>query len=340
MRGPVPDRFRLLPGRNRRVDGPGRRSAPWRWAWCYSPGSCSPSSGLRHPLLPLRVILDRTRGGSYVSVFISGVAIFATFLFLTYYLQVVKGESPLATGLLFLPMIGCILISSNLSSIVGLARLGPRLLIADRHAAGRWRDGIPDPGERDVQLRQCRAARPADPGPGLRHDLRAGHQHRYLRRRPPGLRRRLRAGQHDAAGRRLDRDLGSQHDRAQYGGQLPDHATTPARSRQRSRRPTATPSPSPSRPGCSGSASSSRSSCSRPSADSDSSEAWRTPRTRRQLQQLAGSGPSSRCPSSAATSSAATSAAPQPAFEAIPGSPVQLLAGSDRSSRRGGLAAA
>jgi MFS family permease len=83
-----------------------------------------------HPLLPLRVILDRTRGGSYVAVFISGVAIFATFLFLTYYLQVVKAESPLATGLLFLPMIGCILISSNLSSIVLLARLGPRVLIA------------------------------------------------------------------------------------------------------------------------------------------------------------------------------------------------------------------
>src|SRR6202035_167203 len=83
-----------------------------------------------HPLLPLRVILDRTRGGSYAAVFISGIAIFATFLFLTYYLQVIKGESPLATGLLFLPMIGCILISSNLSSIVGLARLGPRALIA------------------------------------------------------------------------------------------------------------------------------------------------------------------------------------------------------------------
>jgi EmrB/QacA subfamily drug resistance transporter len=83
-----------------------------------------------HPLLPLRVILDRTRGGSYVAVFISGVAIFATFLFLTYYLQVIKRESPVATGLLFLPMIACILISSNFSSIVGLARLGPRVLIA------------------------------------------------------------------------------------------------------------------------------------------------------------------------------------------------------------------
>jgi EmrB/QacA subfamily drug resistance transporter len=83
-----------------------------------------------HPLLPLHVILDRTRGGSYVAVGISGIAIFGTFLFLTYYLQVIKGESPLTTGLLFLPMIACILISSNLSSIVALPRLGPRVLIA------------------------------------------------------------------------------------------------------------------------------------------------------------------------------------------------------------------
>ena len=74
--------------------------------------------------------MDRTRGGSYVAVGISGIAIFGTFLFLTYYLQVVKAESPLNTGLLFLPMIGCILISSNFSSIVGLARFGPRALIA------------------------------------------------------------------------------------------------------------------------------------------------------------------------------------------------------------------
>jgi len=77
-----------------------------------------------HPLLPLRVILDRTRGGAYFAVFISGIAIFGTFLFLTYYLQVVKGDSPLATGLLFLPMIACILIASNLSSIVLLPGSG------------------------------------------------------------------------------------------------------------------------------------------------------------------------------------------------------------------------
>src|SRR5438874_478354 len=80
-----------------------------------------------HPLLPLRVIVDRARGGAYAAIGISGMAIFGTFLFLTFYLQVVKGYSPLTTGLLFLPMTVCILISSNLSSNIGL---GPRALIA------------------------------------------------------------------------------------------------------------------------------------------------------------------------------------------------------------------
>ena len=83
-----------------------------------------------HPLLPLRVILDRTRGGFYVAVGLSGIAIFGVFLFLTYYLQTVKEYSPLTSGLAFLPMIGCILLSSNVSSIVALPRLGPRVLIA------------------------------------------------------------------------------------------------------------------------------------------------------------------------------------------------------------------
>jgi hypothetical protein len=52
------------------------------------------------------------------------------FLFLTYYLQAVKRYSPLTTGLLFLPFVGCILVSSNVSSIVTLPRFGPRVLIA------------------------------------------------------------------------------------------------------------------------------------------------------------------------------------------------------------------
>jgi EmrB/QacA subfamily drug resistance transporter len=83
-----------------------------------------------HPLLPLRVILDRTRGGSYVAVGITGIAIFGIFLFLTYYMQQVKAYSPLTTGLLFLPLVAGILVASTLSSVVLLPRMGPRALIA------------------------------------------------------------------------------------------------------------------------------------------------------------------------------------------------------------------
>ena len=80
-----------------------------------------------HPLLPLRVILDRTRGGSYVAVGITGISLFAIFLFLTFYMQQVKGYSPLTTGLLFLPLVAGILVSSTLYS--ALPPIGPRPLI-------------------------------------------------------------------------------------------------------------------------------------------------------------------------------------------------------------------
>jgi MFS family permease len=86
-------------------------------------------SRVSQPLLPLRVVMDRARGGSYISVGLTGIAVFGVFLFLTYYLQAVKGYSPLSSGVAFLPMIACILLSSNLSSIVLLARVGPRALI-------------------------------------------------------------------------------------------------------------------------------------------------------------------------------------------------------------------
>lgn len=82
-----------------------------------------------HPLLPLRVVADRARGMAYAVVGISGLAMFGLFLFLTYYLQLVKHFSPLTSGLAFLPMIGCVLISSNTSNIVTLPRFGPRVVI-------------------------------------------------------------------------------------------------------------------------------------------------------------------------------------------------------------------
>ena len=172
-----------------------------------------------HPLLPLRVILDRTRGGSYVAVGITGIAIFGIFLFLTYYMQQVKGYSPLTTGLLFLPLTAGILVASTLYS--ALPRLRAPAPGHRGHAAGRRRDSLPGPAHRDLQLPRRCAARPAHHGPGLRHDLRAGDQHGHGRRPAPGLRRGLGAGQHDAAGRRIGRHLRPQHNRGERDDQLP-----------------------------------------------------------------------------------------------------------------------
>ncbi|MCW2495857.1 MFS transporter [Jatrophihabitans sp.] len=81
------------------------------------------------PLLPLRVVADRARGMAFAAVGIAGLAMFGLFLFLTYYLQQVKGFSPVTSGLAFLPMIACVMISSNTSNIITLPRFGPRIVI-------------------------------------------------------------------------------------------------------------------------------------------------------------------------------------------------------------------
>src|SRR5882757_4288697 len=60
---------------------------------------------VKAPLLPLRVVTERNRGGVYLSLGLAIIAMFGLFLFLTYYLQIVRGYSPVMTGLAFLPMI-------------------------------------------------------------------------------------------------------------------------------------------------------------------------------------------------------------------------------------------
>jgi EmrB/QacA subfamily drug resistance transporter len=91
---------------------------------------------ISNPLLPLKIITDRTRGGSYLSVGIAGIAIFGAFLFLAYYLQVVKHFSPVTAGLAFLPMMACIFIASTTSNIVLLPRVGPRVLLTSGMTLG------------------------------------------------------------------------------------------------------------------------------------------------------------------------------------------------------------
>jgi EmrB/QacA subfamily drug resistance transporter len=82
-----------------------------------------------HPLLPPRVILDRNRGGAYLTSFINGVGIFGIFLFLIYYMQVVLGYSAVRSGLAMLPMVVVIGIVANVGNIKLMPRFGPKPLI-------------------------------------------------------------------------------------------------------------------------------------------------------------------------------------------------------------------
>ncbi len=82
-----------------------------------------------NPLLPLRVVADRVRGGSYAVIGIAGIAMFAVFLFLTYYLQQTKGFTPIQTGLAFLPMPATIVVTATSVNIKFLAKVGPKPLL-------------------------------------------------------------------------------------------------------------------------------------------------------------------------------------------------------------------
>ncbi|WP_375482002.1 MFS transporter [uncultured Jatrophihabitans sp.] len=82
-----------------------------------------------HPILPLRVIADRNRGGAFIAMFLSGIGIFAVFLFLTYYLQGIRGYSAVKSGVAFLPMTGTIVVVASLGSAVLVTRISSRIMI-------------------------------------------------------------------------------------------------------------------------------------------------------------------------------------------------------------------
>ncbi|MEV6348841.1 DHA2 family efflux MFS transporter permease subunit [Actinoplanes sp. NPDC051851] len=84
---------------------------------------------VEHPLLPLRVVLDRNRGGSYASIAIAGAGMFGIFLFLTYYLTGVLGFTPIQTGLAFLPMLGSVMLTATTAGSFLAPKVGPRPLV-------------------------------------------------------------------------------------------------------------------------------------------------------------------------------------------------------------------
>lgn len=81
-----------------------------------------------NPLLPLRIALNRNRGGSYLASLLVGAGLFAMFLFLTYYFQVNLGYSALKSGFAFLPFSAGIVVAAGAASQL-LPRTGPKPLM-------------------------------------------------------------------------------------------------------------------------------------------------------------------------------------------------------------------
>ncbi|MEO5711681.1 MAG: MFS transporter [Nocardioidaceae bacterium] len=79
----------------------------------------------KNPMLPLRIVLDRNRGGSYLVFLFVGAGLFAMFLFLTYYFQVNLGWSPLKSGFAVLPFSAGIIVTAGIVAQL-LPRLGPK----------------------------------------------------------------------------------------------------------------------------------------------------------------------------------------------------------------------
>ncbi|MFI5035967.1 MAG: MFS transporter [Acidimicrobiales bacterium] len=82
-----------------------------------------------HPLVPPRLLVQRTRGGSQVALFVTSLGVFSLSLFLAYYLQNTLGYTPLRTGVYFLPLVVALGVSTTLASARLLARVGPRPLV-------------------------------------------------------------------------------------------------------------------------------------------------------------------------------------------------------------------
>ena len=164
-----------------------------------------------HPLLPPRVVLDRNRGGAYLSMFITGAGLFGTFFFLTYYMQQTLGYSPLVTGVAFLPISVGSALASNLSTIVLMPRFGPKPLVAFgmliASGAMVWlaqlgvHTGYVDGLARPAHLGRNRCG----------YGDRAFDQHRYVRRGTAGRGRRVRDRHCRPAARRFGRDVASEH---------------------------------------------------------------------------------------------------------------------------------
>lgn len=82
-----------------------------------------------HPLLPLRVVTERNRAASFISIGVVGAGMFAVLLFLTYYLQLNRGYSPLRTGFAYLPLTASVMVAAMIGNVRLRPKVGPKSLV-------------------------------------------------------------------------------------------------------------------------------------------------------------------------------------------------------------------
>jgi len=164
----------------------------------------------KYPLLPPRVVRNRTRGGSVLAMLFASVGLFGVFLFLTYYLQDTLGFSPVKTGLAFLPLVAVLASTAQVSNRILL----PRRAQADRaDRVAHLRCGVvrTAPGRVALVLCQPRASLSHRVGNRVRAERRPLLQHRYPRLGAPRRRSRIGHPQHSPTGGRLHRHVAAQH---------------------------------------------------------------------------------------------------------------------------------
>ncbi|SEB28633.1 drug resistance transporter, EmrB/QacA subfamily [Nocardioides exalbidus] len=82
---------------------------------------------VEHPLLPFRIFASRNRAVAFAVMMIVPAAMFAMFFFLSLFIQLVVGYSPLHTGFAFLPFSIAMIISATTASKL-IATVDPRWL--------------------------------------------------------------------------------------------------------------------------------------------------------------------------------------------------------------------
>ena len=111
-------------GRPRSTTGSRRRSSASASAACCSPsGSCWHELRIEEPIVPMTLFSNKVFRVSSMIGFIVGFAMFGSIVYLSIYFQVVRGATPTEAGLMLLPLMVGILLTSILSGQL-ITRMG------------------------------------------------------------------------------------------------------------------------------------------------------------------------------------------------------------------------